>query len=240
MEEKELKTSKGQRVAIGVIAFFMLGSVIASYAAIVVSNSTSSSTASELSDERMDYYQNKYSEELKNFKELTASDYAKFSPYLSEVKAYNEANANDSGIQVKDLVAGTGKTLTSVDTDYLAYYVGWCSDETIFDSSLDSDTNPTSFIKVLNISAGMIQGWYQGVAGMQLGGIREFSVPGDLAYGEKLEICGGYNKPLKFLVMPVPAEDPLKTAAADLDLAYLEFQYATIGIDYEKEYASAQ
>lgn len=240
MEEKELKIGKGQRIAIGVIAFFMLGSVIASYAAIVVSNNTSTSATSELSDERVDYYQNKYSEQLKKFKEVSASDYAKFSPYLSEVKAYNEANANDSGIQVKDLMAGTGKTLTSVDTDYLAYYVGWCPDETIFDSSLDSDTNPTSFIKVLSVAAGMIEGWYQGVAGMKLGGVREFTVPGNLAYGEKMEICGGYNKPLKFLVMPVPEEDPLKTAAADIDLAYLELQYATIGIDYEKEYASAQ
>ena len=57
--------------------------------------------------------------------------------------------------------------------------------------------------------------------------------------GDKMELCGGYNKPLKFLVMAVAAEDPLKTVAADLDVAYLELQYANAGIDYEKEYAAA-
>ena len=235
MEEKELKTSKGQRVAIGLIAFIMLGSIIASYAAIIVGNSSANSSEKGLSEERLAYYQNQYSEQVKKFKEISASDYAKFSPYLSEVKAYNETNANEGGVQVKDLAAGTGKTLEGKDGDYLAYYVGWCADEKIFDSSLDSETKPTAFAKALDVSAGMIEGWYQGVSGMKLGGIREFTIPGELAYGDKMEICGGYNKPLKFLVMAVPAEDPLKTAAADLDVAYLELQYANAGIDYEKE-----
>ncbi|MBQ3441101.1 FKBP-type peptidyl-prolyl cis-trans isomerase [Candidatus Saccharibacteria bacterium] len=240
MEEKELKTSKGQRVAIGLIAFIMLGSIIASYAAIIVGNSSANSSEKGLSEERLAYYQNQYSEQVKKFKEISASDYAKFSPYLSEVKAYNETNANEGGVQVKDLAAGTGKTLEGKDGDYLAYYVGWCADEKIFDSSLDSETKPTAFVKALDVSAGMIEGWYQGVSGMKLGGIREFTIPGELAYGDKMEICGGYNKPLKFLVMAVPAEDPLKTAAADLDVAYLELQYANAGIDYEKEVSSAK
>ena len=240
MEEKELKTSKGQRVAIGLIAFIMLGSIIASYAAIIVGNSSANSSEKGLSEERLAYYQNQYSEQVKKFKEVSASDYAKFSPYLSEVKAYNETNANEGGVQVKDLAVGTGKTLEGKDGDYLAYYVGWCADEKIFDSSLDSETKPTAFAKALDVSAGMIEGWYQGVSGMKLGGIREFTIPGELAYGDKMEICGGYNKPLKFLVMAVPAEDPLKTAAADLDVAYLELQYANAGIDYEKEVSSAK
>ncbi|MBQ3292918.1 FKBP-type peptidyl-prolyl cis-trans isomerase [Candidatus Saccharibacteria bacterium] len=239
MEEKELKTSKGQRIAIGVIAFFMLGSIIASYAAIVVSNTKSTSANSGLSEERLAYYQNQYSEQVKKFKEVSADDYTKFSPYLSEVKAYNENNANENGVQIKDLVTGTGRALETDDGDYLAYYVGWCADEKIFDSSLDSETKPTAFAKALDVSTGMIEGWYQGMSGMKLGGIREFVVPGNLAYGDKMELCGGYNKPLKFLVMAVAAEDPLKTVAADLDVAYLELQYANAGIDYEKEYAAA-
>ena len=83
MEEKELKTSKGQRVAIFIIAFFMLGSIIASYAAIIVGNSKSSASDGGLSEERLAYYQNQYSEQVKKFKEVSAEDYAKFSPYLS-------------------------------------------------------------------------------------------------------------------------------------------------------------
>ena len=241
MEEKELKTSTGQRVAISIIAFFMLGSIIASYAAIIVGNSKKDdSSTSKLSDERMAYYENKYAEKVKKFKETTTGDYATFSKYLSEVKAYNEASANENGVQTKDLLKGTGRTLGEKDGDYLAYYVGWCADESVFDSSLDNDKNPTSFSKALDVSVGMIEGWYQGAKGMKLGGVREMTIPGNLAYADQTEICGGYNKPLKFLVMAVPAEDPLKTIAKEVDSAYMMLQYANYGMDYEKEANSQQ
>ena len=236
MQEKEIKTSTGQRVAIAIIAFFMLGSIIASYAAIIVGNSTSnSSDTQKLSDERMAYYQDNYSEKLAKFKETTKGDFAKFSPYLPEVKAYNETAANGDAVAIRDLLSGTGRALGEKDGDYLAYYVGWCADETIFDSSLDNKTNPTSFSKALDVSVGMIEGWYQGVQGMKLGGIREITIPGKSAYGDQSEICGGYNKPLRFLVMAVAAEEPLKTISKELDTAYMALQYANYGIDYEKE-----
>lgn len=241
MEEKELKTSVGQRVAIGIIAFFMLGSIIASYAAILVSNNSSSSSddVQQLSDERMAYYQSNYAEKLAAFKAASQADFEKFSPYLSEVKAYNETAANESGVQSRDVVAGTGRALEEMDSNYLAYYLGWCADESIFDSSFDSATNPTAFAKALDISVGMIEGWYTGVQGMKIGGIREITIPGELAYGNQTEICGGYNKPLRFLIMAVPKEDPLKTASSDLDTAYLMLQYANYGIDYEQQVTSS-
>lgn len=236
MEQKELKTSVGQRVAIGIIAFFMLGSIIASYAAILVSNNSSNSSTTEtLSTERLAYYQDKYAEKLATFKAASAEDYAKFLPYKSEVKAYNETSANEGGVQSRDILAGTGRTLEERDSNYLAYYLGWCADETIFDSSFDSNTSPTAFAKALDVSLGMIEGWYVGVQGMKIGGIREVTIPGELAYGNQTEICGGYNKPLRFLIMPVANEEPLKTAASELDAAYLMLQYANYGIDYEKE-----
>ena len=239
MEEKELKTSVGQRVAIAIIAFFMLGSIIASYAAILVSNSKSDSSENKtLSSDRMAYYQNNYTEKLAKFREVSKQDFEVFKPYIPEIKAYNETTANESGVQSRDILKGSGRTIGEKDGDYLAYYVGWCADETIFDSSFDSDTSPTAFVRALNVSVGMIEGWYSGVQGMKLGGIREITIPGELAYADQTEICGGYNKPLKFLVMPVAAEDPLKTASTDVDTAYMMLQYANYGIDYEKEAAA--
>ena len=236
MEEKQLKTSTGQRVAIGIIAFIMLGSIIASYAAIIMGgNKDSDSGETALPDDRLAYYQDKYAEKLSNFKEVTSGDFAKFSPYASEVKAYNETSANEGGVTFRDLLAGTGRTLEDKDTDYLAYYVGWCADETIFDSSFDSNTTPKAFAKAIDVSLGMIEGWFQGVKGMKMGGIREITVPGELAYANQTEICGGYNKPLRFIIMPVVKEDPIKTAASELDTAYTMLQYAYYGIDYEKE-----
>lgn len=236
MQEKELKTSTGQRVAIGIIAFLMLGSIIASYAAIIANNSKSSdSSSSKLSDERMKYYEDKYAKAASNFKEVSKGDYETFSQYLSDVKAYNETSANENGVQAHDLLKGSGRTLGEKDGDYLAYYVGWCADESIFDSSLDNDKNPSSLVKALDVSMGVIEGWYQGAQGMKLGGVREITVPGELAYANYKEICGGYNKPLKFLIMAVPAEDPLKTAASDVYTADWLLQLAMQGIDYEKQ-----
>jgi len=238
MEERELKTSLKQRIIISVIAIVMVGSIIASYIAIVVggSKSSSSSSTSKISDEKIAVYSEEYTEKLKAFKEASANDFKTFSAYKSEVKAYNEASANESGVKTRDLKTGNGRELKEDDTDYLAYYVGFCADETIFDSSLNDTKNPTAFDKALNASLGMIDGWNAGVIGMKLGGVREITVPGELAYGSSMEICGGYKKPLKFLVMAVANEEPLKTAAAELDMAYLKLQYANYGIDYEEVY----
>ena len=240
MEEKELKTSLKQRIVISVIAIVMVGSIVASYAAIVINGGKSSSSATDsgVSEEKIAQYSEEYTEKLAAFKKVSANDFNKFVTYKSEVKAYNETAANENGVATRDLLKGEGRKLAEDDMDYLAYYIGWCADETIFDSSLDSTTSPTAFDKALDASLGMIEGWNAGVIGMRLGGVREITVPGELAYGSSMEICGGYNKPLKFLVMAVENVDPLKTAAAELDTAYLKLQYAYYGIDYEAVYGN--
>lgn len=237
MEEKELKTSLKQRIFIILIAVIMLGSIIASYAAIIINGGGSSAgtATSGISEAKILEYENDYNAKVAEFEEASKSDYNKFIAYKSEVKAYNETAANANGVQTRDLLKGDGKKLTDGDSDYLAYYIGWCADETVFDSSLDDNANPTAFSKILDASLGMIEGWNVGVDGMRLGGVREITIPGELAYGEQLEICGGYSKPLKFLVMAVAKEDPLKTLAEELDLAYMKLQYAYYGIDYDAE-----
>ena len=245
MEEKELKTSTKQRIIIGLIAFIMVGSMVASYAAIVISgnkskaDSVSGEEAATLSEERMKYYQDNYAEKVNKLKEVAAGDFAVFSKYVSTIGTYDEEAANNSGVTSKDLYAGSGRTLAAGDTDYLAYYVGWCADGTVFDSSLDSDTSPTAFAKALDASIGMIEGWNDGVVGMQLGGVREITMPSAKVYGEDREICGGYNKPLRFLMMAVANTDPLKTAASEATDASMKLQYASYGIDYDEQIGSS-
>lgn len=231
MDQSELKTSTKQRIAILLIAVIMVGSIIASYAAIVASGNSSAST--QITEEKLGEYIAAYQNKLSEFKETTAGDFAKFSKYTSQITSYDEETANGGGVVSKDLSVGDGRILLEGDTDYLAYYAGWCADGTIFDSSLDDTENPTAFSKVLNASAGMITGWNTGVTGMQLGGVRVITVPGEQAYGENMEICGGYNKPLKFLILAVENADPLKTEAYELDQAYLRYQYGLYGIDYD-------
>ncbi len=234
MDQKELKTSPKQRIFIIIIAVIMLGSMIASYAAIVLNGGKGSGGEQKVDPAKIAEYEEAYNNKVTEFSNLTAGDFGEFIAFKGEIKAYNENSANENGVQKRDLKKGTGKKLAEGDSDYLAYYVGWCADESIFDSSFDDNNNPQAFSKVLNASLGMIEGWNIGVEGMRLGGIREITIPGELAYGDSMEICGGKNKPLKFLIMAVANEDPLKTLATELDEAYMRLQYANYGIDYDE------
>ncbi len=234
MDEKELKTSPKQRIFIILIAIIMVGSIIASYAAIVINGSkgaAGSTEAGQIDDSKVAEYEAAYNEKLEEFKKASKSDYDEFIGFKSELKAFNEASANEAGVEVKDLKEGTGSEVS--DDNYLAYYVGWCADESVFDSSFDNNDNPAAFSKILDPSAGMIEGWNEGVKGMKLGGIRRITMPGEMAYGESMEICGGYNKPLRFMVMAIPKEEPMKSMAAELDDAYMRVQYAQYGVDYD-------
>ena len=234
MDEKELKTSPKQRIFIILIAIIMVGSIIASYAAIVINGSkgaAGSTEAGQIDDSKVAEYEAAYNEKLEEFKKASKSDYDEFIGFKSELKAFNEASANEAGVEVKDLKEGTGSEVS--DDNYLAYYVGWCADESVFDSSFDNNENPTAFSKILDPSAGMIEGWNEGVKGMKLGGIRRITMPGEMAYGDSMEICGGYSKPLRFMVMAIPKEEPMKSMAAELDDAYMRVQYAQYGVDYD-------
>ena len=235
MDEKELKTSTKQRIIIAIIAVLMLGSIIAGYAAIILNGGTKSSNTGDtkIDDAKVAEYKKAYDNILAEFKDATKNDYEEFISFKSEIKAYNESSANEGGLQTRDLKKGTGEKLTD-DSDYLAYYVGWCAHESVFDSSFDNNDNPTSFSKILDASLGMIEGWNEGIKGMRIDGIREITVPGELAYGDSMEICGGKNKPLKFIVMAKAKEEPLKSLAEKVDSAYMRFQYASYGIDYDE------
>ena len=234
MDQKELKTSTKQRVFIIIIAVIMLGSIIASYAAIVISGSVNSGEEeSQIDEAKVAEYQEAYDKKLKEFQEATNSDYKKFVGYKGKaVKGYNENSANEGGVVTKDYEKGSGDKVS--DSNYLAYYIGWCADESVFDSSFDDNDNPTGFRIAIDPSVGMIEGWNQGVKGMKMGGIREITIPGKLAYGDSKEICGGTNKPLKFLVMTVANKDPLKSLAKELETASMRLQYASYGLDYDE------
>ena len=89
-----------------------------------------------------------------------------------------------SGLQYEDVVAGDGATATA-GQDVSVHYTGWLyQDGTAgrkFDSSKDRG-QPFEF----SLGAGMvIRGWDEGVAGMQVGGMRRLVIPPELGYGAR-------------------------------------------------------
>ncbi len=92
----------------------------------------------------------------------------------------DETITTDSGLQYVDLVVGNGDSPQTGQT-VIVHYTGWLEDGTKFDSSVDRG-EPFDF----EIGrGGVIAGWDEGVATMQVGGKRRLIIPPDLAYGAR-------------------------------------------------------
>ena len=211
IKNDELRTPGRQRIVIVVIAIFMLLSTFALYASVIMGGG-SSSTTSTADNEKVERFNELYQKYLnavdKQSAELSSKYFDTFVSYKSRVKAYNAADITTT--TAKDLVVGTGAEVTDENfVNYSAYYIGWLSDETIFDSSFDDAANPTSLKAPLEGTTNMIEGWLEGIVGMKIGGVREISIPSALAYGDQEQGSIPANSPLKFVVMLIdPVGDP--------------------------------
>ena len=219
---EERRTTPKQRIVIALIAVFLLGSTFALYAGIVLSFKNQE-TQNAISEEKQTRFSELYAEfqsrQDEQAKELSGKYFDTFKQYRQNVKAFNAAGVNT--LQTRDIVTGTGReisstadsegNITAYDTDYAAYYIGWLSDETIFDSSYDSNDSPASLKSPLRGSSQMIQGWLEGIEGMKIGGIREITIPSVLGYGSADQGNIPANSPLKFIIMLIE-----KPAALDV------------------------
>lgn len=90
------------------------------------------------------------------------------------------ACASQSGdLKIEDLTVGEGPEAT--DGDVLeVHYVGTLEDGTKFDSSRDRGQ---TFEFTLG-SGQVIQGWDEGMKGMQVGGLRQLTIPPEMGYGD--------------------------------------------------------
>jgi len=101
-----------------------------------------------------------------------------------------------SGLIFEDISVGSGEA-ASAGTHVTVHYTGWLTDGVKFDSSKDRG-DPFSF----PLGAGhVIRGWDEGVAGMQVGGVRKLTSPSDLGYGARG--AGGVIPPNATLVFEV-------------------------------------
>ncbi len=229
MDEKSLKTSVGQRIVIVVVALLLLASTVMTYMFIVMSSSNSSANDEQI-DALTAEFDTKQAEVNAAVSRLSEANFDNFKGYKSEVKAYNAASANTAGIETRDLKVGNGRTLKEKDYDYLAYYIGWCADGSVFDSSFDNFDEPTSLKAPISAAGGsLIEGWNQGVIGMKTGGVRQITIPGELAYADSREICGGYNTPLKFIILALEDAENYTKLSEELSQAYYQLYTALYG-----------
>lgn len=212
---QDLHTSPRQRIVIVLIALLMLLSTFALYASIVLSSNGSSSSAetSALTAEEEARYQEllvEYQDKVNaQASELSSKYFDEFATFKSRVKSFNAADVTD--VTWTDLKVGDGEEVNSEDfVEYSAYYIGWLSDETVFDSSFDDASKPTALNSPLAGTTEMIQGWKDGIQGMKIGGVREISIPSALGYGDQDQGSIPANSPLRFVVMLVPRVDEVE------------------------------
>ena len=89
-------------------------------------------------------------------------------------------NTTESGLEYEVLASGDGQS-PSLGDIAVVHYTGWLTDGTKFDSSVDRG-QPFEF----PVGQGrVIQGWDEGVALMKVGDKWKFTIPSELAYGER-------------------------------------------------------
>lgn len=125
----------------------------------------------------------------------SAQYYGEFQTYEKVNQAYNAESVKE--LKTVDLKVGAGAEITA-ETAYQAYYIGWLPSGEVFDSSFDGDKLKMPY------SGRSIEGWNKGVLGMKIGGVRELTIPANLAYGESGSDKIPANSPIKFVVMVIP------------------------------------
>ncbi|HEY6532192.1 MAG TPA: FKBP-type peptidyl-prolyl cis-trans isomerase [Acidimicrobiales bacterium] len=110
----------------------------------------------------------------------------------------------------EDLVVGSG-TPAAIGDDITVNYIGVsCSTGTIFDSSY-SRNQPATFPLA---EGSLIQGWTDGLPGMQPGGQRLLVIPPDLGYGASAQGSIAPDETLVFVVELVSAGPATTTTTA--------------------------
>ena len=90
----------------------------------------------------------------------------------------SEFTTTTSGLQFEDLIIGSGEKAQNGDL-VIVHYTGTFEDGNKFDSSVDRN-KPFEF----TLGEGrVIEGWDEGIQGMQVGGTRILKIPPELAYG---------------------------------------------------------
>ncbi|NLA42843.1 hypothetical protein GX865_01620 [Candidatus Saccharibacteria bacterium] len=202
-----MATSKAHRIGIIIIAVVMAVGTIGSFFIMIVANKNQEIDARAREEDGKEFQKiyAEYEKEIEAYQKKLAEESEKLSPkYYDEMVGYKSKAQPFDGSKVKDLVKkdlkkGDGAEIKKPE-EMRAYYIGWNEKGKIFDSSIKGE----SLAPPIDVD-GVIQGWLKGVVGMKMGGVRELTIPSDLAYGDKKHSDDiPANAPLKFIIKAVP------------------------------------
>ena len=197
-----MAATKTQRIGIWIIAVFMLVGTVGSFVAIVLANNNQQSDKTRAQAAYAAY--RKESEDYQAKVDVQTSELSKkyfetFNQYASRPAAFDAASVKE--LKSEDLVVGTGDAITEGST-FMAYYLGWNPTGKVFDGSIEGSSLKAP---IEAAPGGVIEGWTKGAAGMKVGGIRELTIPANLAYGDTARSEDiPANTPLKFIIMIIP------------------------------------
>jgi FKBP-type peptidyl-prolyl cis-trans isomerase len=205
-----MATSKAQRIGIIIIALVMTVGTVGSFFIMIIANQNSQNDAKKQQTQQAEF-QKKYNDYMKEYqayktkfdeegKQLSPTYYAEFSQYKDTPAPFDGSKVKS--LDKKDLKEGTGAEVKQ-PSDMRAYYIGWNEKGKVFDGSIDGES-----LKAPIDPSQTIPGWQQGIIGMKIGGVRELTIPSNLAYGEQGQGADiPKNAPLKFILMAVPPSE---------------------------------
>lgn len=197
-------TTRGQRIGIWVIAGLMALGTVGSLLAVTLANDNIAKDK-----DRLNKMMEEYGAKLEKHNEKLSKKYfPEFSPYRDSV---GEFDGEITELVKEDLKEGEGEELDEDDSAW-AYYIGWLPDGRVFDSSFDASNDDiksaTSLTAPFEIENGsVIKGWAQGIEGMKTGGIRQLTIPANLAYGEAGSGDIPANSTLRFIIFIIDNKD---------------------------------
>ena len=196
-----VRTSRGQRIGIWIIAIALTVGTLAGLIFMVWATQNSKIDPNEIAyEEQLE----KLQQQQEEYEQQMAKQREKYRPLEGYEDKVTEFNVDDvTSLGIETLKEGDGATISEDDT-LKVNYTGWTPDGKIFDStkSEGEDASPASFAL-----SGLIDGW-SALVGQKVGGVYLLSIPADQAYGETGTSDGSIqpNTPIKFLVEVIDIE----------------------------------
>lgn len=193
-----MSTSRSQRIGIWIIAVVLAIGTIGSFFVVILANDNQTKDQANVQKQYAEYQAKVQAQN----DELSKKYYGTLSEFASRVASYNADEV--TSLTTVDLKEGEGEAIGD-NTTYSAYYIGWNPEGKIFDQSIDGTK-----LKAPLPGSGLIKGWTEGVKGMKLGGVRELTIPADLAYGDtgSGDLIPPHT-PIKFIVLAIPTPETI-------------------------------